>query len=158
MSNKTTNDTVDLAKKRQLIDQLNMIPKKKAAQRLSPMPVQDDYPLSSIQQGIWVLNTLHKGDASYNMPFLYDISGPFSPEKFQQAVNVAIKRHGALRTYFTYVNDQPRQKILPEISFELQLVDISQQTAEQQQVQQQALIATDIQTPFDLAQPPLIRM
>ncbi|MFB6772697.1 amino acid adenylation domain-containing protein [Streptomyces sp. NPDC056337] len=59
-----------------------------------------EFPLSSAQGRLLVLDQLHPGTAQYNVPVAFSIHGPFDVTAFERALNALVVRHEALRTTF----------------------------------------------------------
>ncbi|HVU25270.1 MAG TPA: amino acid adenylation domain-containing protein [Opitutus sp.] len=125
-----------------------------AAMAIPPAAPQADYPLSYAQQRLWLLHQLG-GEAAYNMPEAYLVESPLDADALEQAFQALIARHEALRTAFAVVNGEPRQRILPTVSFALHRVDLS--TAANPEVEAREWADREAAAPFDLAAPPLLR-
>ena len=112
-------------------------------------PVQSDYPLSLAQRRLFFLYELNKNETAYNMPFVVKLHRAPDVEKLKQAFQILIDRHEILRTFFKYENEEPRQIVIPEISF-----DVTYRKLTKEQPQQ--AIDEFIQ-PFDLGAAPLFK-
>ncbi|MFP3599149.1 amino acid adenylation domain-containing protein [Chryseobacterium sp. SIMBA_029] len=86
------------------VDLFNSIPK---------VPVQDNYPLSSSQQRLWLLSQFEGGSETYNIPATYEIEGTLDIGALEASFNFLITRHESLRTFFKEdENGEVRQYIL----------------------------------------------
>src|SRR5438132_5353687 len=94
-----------------------------------------ELPLSFAQQRLWLVDQLHPGKASYNIPICVRLKGKLRVWALQQTLNEVERRHEALRTMFPMVNGKPRQVIRPYRSRMLSIVDLCA-IAEQEQEQQ----------------------
>jgi tyrocidine synthetase-3 len=128
--------------------------RREASVTIPPVPVQSDYPLSYAQQRLWLLHHLG-GEAAYNMPEAYLIESPLDADALEWAFQALIARHEALRTAFVTVNGEPRQRILPAVSFSLRRLDLSRAADPEAEARVQA--DREAAAPFDLAAPPLLR-
>ncbi|WP_339373137.1 condensation domain-containing protein, partial [Paenibacillus elgii] len=91
-----------------------------------------------------------EGDGiSYNMPGIMRVEGSLDRERLEEAFRKLIQRHETLRTSFDVVNGEPQQKVHPEVAFEVEYIQASQEEAEEH-------IRRFIR-PFDLAKAPLLR-
>lgn len=117
-----------------------------------PVEKQADYPLSNAQKRLWMLEQLVPELVAYNLPSALKLPANTNVKALQKAVQTLLMRHESLRTYFVEQDGLPRQKIsvialdvLEEmtLSTEQAVLDLAKQEAE---------------TPFDLSQPPLIRI
>ncbi|HWA09039.1 MAG TPA: amino acid adenylation domain-containing protein [Opitutaceae bacterium] len=125
-----------------------------AAAAIPPAPEQPDYPLSYAQQRLWLLHHLG-GEAAYNMPEAYLVESPLEADALERAFRALIARHEALRTAFTVVSGEPRQKILPAVPFALRRLDLSGAADPEGEARRHA--DREAAEPFDLAAPPLLR-
>jgi acyl transferase domain-containing protein len=119
---------------------------------ITPVDKQTDYPLSNAQKRLWTLEQLAPGLVAYNLPAAIKLPVDIDVAAMHQAVQSLLIRHESLRTYFIEQDGLPRQKIAviaPDVLEEMNLpteqavLDFAKQEAE---------------TPFDLSQPPLIRI
>ena len=55
-------------------------------------------PLSKVQYGLYVECVAHKGEACYNLPYLYILDGSLDEERLRQAIETAVKAHPTLFT------------------------------------------------------------
>ncbi|WP_010494699.1 non-ribosomal peptide synthetase [Paenibacillus elgii] len=117
-------------------------------------PVQTHYPVSSAQKRLYVLQQFEGGETSYNMPGVMLLEGTLDREWFEEAFRGLIRRHETLRTGFELMDDQPFQRVYPEseLTFNVDYVESSGRETE---------ILDRIRRfvrPFDLRQPPLLRV
>src|ERR1700761_244562 len=72
----------------------NSTGEKSIPRRQGPAPV----PLSLEQQRIWFFNQLEPDSPLYNMPIASRLRGALNPQALQQAMDLVVARHEALRT------------------------------------------------------------
>ncbi len=120
----------------------SQLPKLTRANRSKTMP------LSYAQQRLWIVDQLEGVGTAYNMPVLLKISGELQVTALERAIALLIKRHEILRTTYIERNDEPVQIIGEGEEFNLTIHDI---TELDEQAQQRALIAAEVNTEFDLA-------
>ena len=128
--------------------------------RLTPpiTPVsREQIPLSFAQQRLWFLDQLEGENCVYNVPFFCQISGFLNIFALEQAIREIVQRHEVLRTTFSVVNESPIQVIHAHPQLEVQVLDWRQLTEKDQLIKAQQLAAEELQQPFDLSNPPLIR-
>ncbi|OMP77242.1 non-ribosomal peptide synthetase [[Flexibacter] sp. ATCC 35208] len=119
-------------------------------QTIRRLPQQEDYAVSHAQRRLWFINQFSEGVATYHIPVAGTIKGNLDKTAFYKAFELLLARHESLRTVFSEIDGEPRQRILhpPRISDFLQEYDatcghINGQTTEQ-------LLAAFIAAPFDL--------
>lgn len=107
---------------------------------------QDSYPVSPIQENIYVQCGMAPDSMAYHMPGAFRLS--FAPDRarLERAFTDLIAQDDLFRTAFVLEKGALRAKILPEVHFELPLAE---GTLEQ--------VWRDFLRPFDLAAPPLLR-
>src|SRR5437762_1939765 len=76
-------------------------------QALVPRTTDGPIPLSYAQQRLWFLNQLEPGNFSYNVPLRIRLKGRLDEEVLNQTLNEVVRRHEALRTTFTVIDEQP---------------------------------------------------
>src|SRR3954451_18170547 len=82
-------------------------------------------PVSYPQRGLWLLDRLHPGDTSYNVPFVAALKGTLDVEAMTAALGHVVARHEILRTAFPQRWGEPYQRVMPNRPPSLQLVDLT---------------------------------
>jgi amino acid adenylation domain-containing protein len=118
----------------------------------------DRLPLSFAQRRLWFLDQLEPGSARYNVVHALQITGQLDAQILQRSLNEIVSRHENLRTVFTVIDAQPFQKILPVVTVELPVIDLTEVVpgANRSSALEQ-VIAEEAHRPFDLACGPIIR-
>ncbi|RKR87004.1 amino acid adenylation domain-containing protein [Micromonospora pisi] len=111
------------------------------------------YPVSSGQQRLWFLDRFQPGDPVYNIPVAFRLRGPLDVEALRAALELIVRRHGALRTSFADSGGEPVQVVRPTADPVLEVTDLSGGTAEEAA----RLVWQEARRPFDLAHGPLFR-
>ncbi|HWM91847.1 MAG TPA: amino acid adenylation domain-containing protein [Thermoanaerobaculia bacterium] len=116
-----------------------------------PVPRTGELPASFGQERLWFLDQLGEGGAAYNIPAILRLRGPLSVPRLADALNEVVRRHEALRTTFSLV-DESRvvQIVAPELRLSLPVIELSE--AEVRRVAE-----AEAARPFDLALGPLVR-
>ena len=114
-------------------------------------------PLSFAQQRLWLIQQLEPQSVAYNIPGALRLRGRLDQANLQVALDGVIARHESLRTCFVVMEGEPVQRISPPQPLPLTLVDLRQLPATEREAAAQAHAQTLLQTPFDLAQGPLLR-
>jgi amino acid adenylation domain-containing protein/non-ribosomal peptide synthase protein (TIGR01720 family) len=100
---------------------------KNDVQLSSPIMVQG-YPLTSPQREIWFDQMLHETVPLYNIGGYVKIPGRIDPALFEQAINLLIQKHDALRTILTDTKDDdglPLQAFMKTLSVSVPVQDFS---------------------------------
>ena len=113
--------------------------------------------LSFSQQQMWVIDQMRPGNHAYNLPIGIRLKGALNTEIFEKSLNEIIKRHEILRTTFGLVHDQPKQLIHPVCEIKIKLIDLSEYTDQELEIQLNGSILKEVTKPFDLTKLPLIR-
>lgn len=121
--------------------------------------ISRDFPLqmSFSQEVAWLG---YESDANKNgdtVPLCYRLKGPLNLNALERSLNVIVERHEALRAVFHVVDGKPLQSFLKIIDLKIQILDLSAFPHDQRIAETTRQALAEIQTPFDLACPPLIR-
>ena len=81
-------------------------------------------PLSFAQLGIWLFEEIYKGTPVHNIAFLARIQGEIDADRLRRSVSAVHRRHGALRTVVETGGDAPVQRIEPQLTPPLEVVDL----------------------------------
>ena len=135
---------------------------KKALQKnkkniISPRINFQEAPLSFSQEPMWLLDQLEPGNSAYNRPTNISLTGKLNVAALEQSLNEIIRRHEILRTSFDQIHGKPFQKINPNITFKLPIVELSNLNDENKEIEVQNLAIEEAQQTFDLTQAPLIK-
>ncbi len=112
--------------------------------------VKDHYVTSAAQKRLYFLHAFDPGSLAYNIPYALRLKGELDKERLAGAFRALIARHESLRTYFGVENDEPVQRILPQVRFTLPCVESAPDKVA-------GLLEEHIR-PFDLSEAPLMRV
>ncbi|NJK50529.1 amino acid adenylation domain-containing protein [Candidatus Gracilibacteria bacterium] len=134
-----------------------------AGHQLNDLPIQPvsrdtELPLSFGQQRLWIIDRLEPESAAYNGSNVILIEGQLNLVALKQSINEVIRRHEVLRTSFVVVEGNPVQNIAPFLEVPLTLVDLQNLPESQCQAEVRRHEKVSVQQPFDLTQPPLLRL
>ncbi|WP_344591679.1 non-ribosomal peptide synthase/polyketide synthase [Actinomadura vinacea] len=123
---------------------------------ITAVPRDQDLPLSFAQQRLWFLDQMDPGSVGYNLPSPIPWRGQLDVAALGAALISVVARHEVLRTRLVAGPDGvPHQVIDPPASFPLPVADVSGLVDPMPVVQR--MVAIDAETPFDMAEGPLIR-
>ncbi|MCW5314092.1 amino acid adenylation domain-containing protein [Nostoc sp. KVJ3] len=142
--------------KRELV--LQKLKKQQQSPLLTPVSRKQPLPLSFAQQRLWFIDQLEDGNCVYNVPFFLQINGCLQIAALEEAITAIIQRHEILRSSFSVIDGSPIQVIHDNLKLTMQLIDWRQLTEKKQLTKAQQLAIEELQQPFDLSNPPLLRV
>ncbi len=86
-------------------------------------PEQETRGLTQSQMSMWTGQMLEPENPLYNMVYTFDLRGEIKTDHFQKAFQGLVKRSDALRTVFEGSINEPRQRVLDEIEYELEILE-----------------------------------
>ena len=130
---------------------------KQVFESITPVKPQEDYPLSYAQERLWILDQFEENKVAYNIPLSYNMEGSLNVPSFKKAFDSIVDRYEILRTTFTLVNEQPRQKIhqSSDLAIGMEIFDI--RATEKIDEVLRKIIEKESNTVFDLEKGPLLR-
>lgn len=111
---------------------------------------------SAAQQRLWMID-LEGGGAAYNVPLAVRLKGTLDQPALDRSLQTLVQRHEVLRTVFANVEGEPRQRVIPEMDFSLQRIDLGDYQGAEREVRVCAHKAQELHEHFDLTRGPLIR-
>ena len=152
--------SLDLSDKRQALLEALLREEGVAAsktERIPPRTGDAEIPLSFAQQRLWFLDKFAPGNTAYNIHDALSISGPLNIEALKRSLNEIIRRHEALRTNFSSIEERPVQVISPSSPLNLPIVDLSGISKSERESRIRSYCFDEAHRPFDLEKDPLIR-
>jgi len=116
------------------------------------------FPLSFAQERLWVLHQLDPHSVAYNIPRALRLKGTLNFEALQGALNAIVQRHESLRTTFASEAGEPVQIVAEARPVLVQRVDLKSLPAQERERESLRHATQEAQTPFDLANGPLVRV
>ncbi len=111
--------------------------------------------LSFAQQRLWFMDRLKPGMATYNIPKVFRLKGPMDIALLERILNEIVRRHDALRTTFTVMNQEPVQRVVPSLTVTLPVVDLTAIPAGRREEEALRRAGDEGRKPFDLEKGPL---
>jgi amino acid adenylation domain-containing protein len=142
--------------KRELV--LKKLKKQQQSPLLTPISREQPLPLSFAQQRLWFIHQLENENCVYNVPLFWQLQGFLNIAALEQALKQIVQRHEVLRTTFSFVDESPIQVIHAHPQLTMQVLDWRQLTEENQLTRATQLATEELQQPFDLSNPPLLRV
>src|SRR5262249_17532899 len=126
---------------------------------LRRVPRDQEMPLSSAQERLWLLQQIVPESTAYNIPVTAQLKGSLELPALRFSLAEIVRRHEVLRTSFVQHGQKPVQQIHPDVQFKLEQRDlreiqngISSLQAIKQELQALASFV------FDLRQAPLFKI
>ncbi|MBQ4899273.1 amino acid adenylation domain-containing protein [Paenibacillus sp. Marseille-P2973] len=132
-----------------LASQLELLESTGDYSEVVPAELRDAYPLTPAQKRLFFLSRMEDQSRAYNLPVVIEITGSVDAGRLEEAFMKLIERHSSLRTAFVLKDGVPVQMIRENVGFELFTADIGNKSLQEWY---QRFV-----TPFDLANPPLLR-
>jgi amino acid adenylation domain-containing protein len=124
----------------------------------TPEPeVSNVAPPTAAQLGTWKIHRSWPRPESLNVWFATRLQGFLDVAALQQALDELVRRHDALRTGFSLVEDAPAIEVEESGRIEVLMRDVTTCAVEDRDRAVHAAIAAEVNRPFDLARPPLVR-
>ncbi|WP_186319930.1 non-ribosomal peptide synthetase [Bacillus pumilus] len=108
------------------------------------------YPVTSAQKRLFVLEKMTDAEQSYHMPAALKLEGAFDEKRFKKAIEQLVQRHEAFRTSFDFVQNEPVQRIEPNISVPIETIEGNGRGIQE--------LMNDFIRPFDIEKAPLFRV
>jgi len=120
---------------------------------LEPSKKEQNYFLSSAQKRFYMLRHIDPTGNSYNMTGIMHLHGELKKQQTENAVQRLLKRHDSLRTSFLVKEGEAVQYINSDVKFNIEYHKIESKNEEDIEK-----IIKKFIRPFDLTQPPLLRL
>jgi amino acid adenylation domain-containing protein len=119
--------------------------------------IYQNIPLSFSQQRLWFIDQLYHGSSFYNIPIAFHIQGKLNITALQQSLNEILKRHEIWRTNLILVNGEPIQKITPNLTWNIPIINLEHLSGQDWEAEVKQLVAKEAIKPFNLAKELLVR-
>lgn len=130
-------------------------------EKLETIPQRDHSrpcPLSPAQERIWFLEQLLPGLRAYHETEAYRIRGPLDVKRLEEAFNVVVARHDALRTLIRTIDDTPMQVVVESVTVNIAINDLSDLPPERKSAEVDRLLKEEPQRLFDFGAQPALRV
>ena len=117
-----------------------------------------EIPLSYTQQRLWFLYQLDPLSSAYNVPMAFHLKGPIKYKILQESIRIIVQRHEILRTRISYSGGIPRQTFDEDFQIPISIILLESICESTSNFNISAFINNEVQTPFDLSSPPLLRI
>ena len=98
-------------------------------------PLADQSNLTVSQLLLWLGQKLNPDVPLYNMAFLFTLSGGIDDAHFQAAFQALVDASDTLRTVIVEVEGIPQQRVLPQLDYEVAILDFSGESDPQARAQ-----------------------
>ena len=127
------------------------------AQTIPPRESESFAPLSFAQEQVWLHAQMAPDVPLYNEPVTVHYRGPLDVAALEQAFNEILRRHEAWRSCFVTVDGATVQKVEPNLTVSLPVLDLRELGDEQREAEALRVATEDAQHPLDLSHAPLFR-
>ncbi|HEY2785183.1 MAG TPA: condensation domain-containing protein, partial [Fimbriiglobus sp.] len=117
----------------------------------------DVLPTTLAQRRFLDYDRTHPGNPAYNIAIRIQLEGKFEPAVMERAANELVRRHEMLRTFFSDVDGEPVQVVLPNLKVSLTIVDLREVPEDDRPAKVDGLSKAEARTRFDLSHVPLLR-
>ncbi|MDN5893879.1 MAG: amino acid adenylation domain-containing protein [Nocardioides sp.] len=125
----------------------------------APRRVQDIWPLSPLQEGLFFESQLRGADDTYTAQMAWDFNHHLDQERLRTAFAALLDRHAALRAGFTDIGlDRPVQFVVRDPEAHVDVIDLRGFPPAERANRLAQIMAADRDRPFDLLVPPLCRL
>ncbi|NIM14864.1 MAG: amino acid adenylation domain-containing protein [Candidatus Aminicenantes bacterium] len=127
---------------------------------INPVEEHEYYALTSAQKRLYFLYQVDPSGILFNVPFIKVMQRNIHKKKFEETFKRLIRRHESLRTSFEMKDNEPCQKIHPEVEFSIrysELRDTAWETGTEARTQEPGKQIEAFVRPFDLSRAPLLR-
>jgi amino acid adenylation domain-containing protein len=127
-------------------------------EKIEPFSRHGNLPLSFAQERLWFWEQLQPLTPTYNLASAFRLRGELDAAALEQSFNEIVRRHEVLRTSYTYGEGVPGQTIAPSVSLKLNVFDLSDLPEAAREAEARRVVGEEGLRPFDLTQPPLLRV
>ncbi|ETX03985.1 MAG: hypothetical protein ETSY2_31395, partial [Candidatus Entotheonella gemina] len=128
-----------------------------AVQPIVPMPPDRDIPLSMLQEQFWNIEQMIPGTGLFNIPLTMHLTGALDVAALEQSFNRLMQRHDVLRTAIESVGGKPVQRVAPSLHLTIEVTDLHQWPEPERSDYAYRLARSQVLSPIDLRQAPLLR-
>ena len=125
---------------------------------ISLAPRDEPASLSFAQQRLWFLDQFEPNSPLYNISSVVRLTGQLNVAALEESLSEIVRRHEVLRSRFTIVDGEARQIVSPAAALKLEVRDLGELTSEEREPAAIRVAIEEGQVPFDLSQPPLLRV
>jgi amino acid adenylation domain-containing protein len=121
------------------------------------VPQAEYYEVSHAQKRLWILSQFDEASVAYNSPRAFILEGKLNIQAFAKVFETVVQRHESLRTTFTILNGEPKQKINDANSgwFYLEYTDLRNDADRESKVK--VIAESESKTVFNLQEGPLLK-
>ncbi|NOQ28047.1 MAG: amino acid adenylation domain-containing protein, partial [Bacteroidales bacterium] len=123
---------------------------KKEFVSISKAKEQSNYPVSSAQKRLYLLQQFDLTSTAYNMSYIIPLGKEADKSKIEEVFKQLINRHESFRTSIILVDQKPVQVICKDVDFELEEINI--ESTELENTRNKFI------KPFDLSKAPFLRV
>ncbi|MCU0288829.1 MAG: amino acid adenylation domain-containing protein, partial [Acidobacteria bacterium] len=118
---------------------------------------RQNFPLTFEQERLWFIQQLDPGNSAYNIIKATQFEGKLDKQALELGIAELIRRHDILRTIFINSGDGPKQVVLNQLSFQLEIIELNAVPFEEQKEKINQIIDSEALYIFNLEKGPLFR-
>ncbi|WP_420130057.1 amino acid adenylation domain-containing protein, partial [Longimicrobium sp.] len=119
--------------------------------------IEGDWPVSLSQERAFFMSRLEPTSLAYQFQAALRFTGDLDVGVLERSLEEIIRRHAIFRTSFPESGGQPIQRVHPPMRVHLPVEDLRHVPAGERRAEADRRIRAELETPFDLTRPPLIR-
>lgn len=118
--------------------------------KIEQVEEREYYPASYSQKRMFIMNKLDASGIGYNIYRVVKIENSIDPQRLEEVIKVLIDRHEAFRTSVEFLNGEIIQRVRKKVDFKVSIMETDENSLNG--------IINNFKQPFDLSNPPLLRV
>jgi amino acid adenylation domain-containing protein len=119
-----------------------------ASRSLGEETGEDVFPLSFMQESLWLVEQMTPNTSTYNLAEAWRLSGSLDADRLRASLAAIAQRHETLRTVLVLRESRPVQQLLPQAGVDWRFIDLSHGPANESDLQRE--LEADARQRFNL--------
>lgn len=129
-----------------------------AISKIKPICRDGNFPMSSSQQRLWILESISPGSHVNNLADSIRLRGKLDVSLLEKVYHEIVRKHAVFRTSFRNKDGQPIQVISSKTQFRVNHIYLEAVEDDKLEDEAERIAVLQARKPFDLSQAPLIRI